>query len=109
MRLNEYQQQAVCFANNNLPSNLALAVWALGLAGEAGETADHIKKYLGHGHHLDIDKVKKELGDVLWYIATLASYLNIDLDDVAEENIAKLTKRYGDSFSVEKSVNRVED
>jgi len=53
--------------------------------------------------------MKKELGDVMWYIALLCATLNIGLDDVMETNIAKLKKRYGDKFSVDSSVNRAED
>ena len=107
MNLNEYQERANGFANHDMDQDQALAVWALGLTGEAGETADHIKKYLGHGHDLDIDAVEKELGDVLWYIATLAKQLDLSLESIANRNIAKLTTRYGEKFSVEASKNRV--
>ena len=81
---------------------------ALGLAGEAGEVIDIIKKMIFHQHHLDTDKLTKELGDVLWYLAHIASAARIDLNDVATVNIAKLKARYGDAFSVEKSLNRAE-
>jgi NTP pyrophosphatase (non-canonical NTP hydrolase) len=83
-----------------------LAITALGIAGEAGEVADYIKKVLGHGHPLDIDKLRNELGDVLWYVAVMAHHLNLDFEDVARQNIAKLKKRYPEGFSTEKSINR---
>lgn len=87
----------------------ALLNAALGLAGESGEVVDHLKKNLFHKHPLDIGKVKKELGDILWYIAEACFALGLDLEDVASTNIDKLLKRYPDGFSVERSINRVEE
>lgn len=69
----------------------------LGLAGEAGEVADKVKKvHRDHDNVFDdaaIEGVKKELGDVLWYIAQLATELNLSLDDIATTNITKLQSR----------------
>ena len=70
----------------------------LGLVGEAGETADKIKKLLRDkdGVMSDGDRtaIIKELGDTLWYIATIARYLGVPLSEVAAENIEKLESRY---------------
>lgn len=70
---------------------------ALGLAGEAGEITNKIKKIeRDHGGVVDDEvreAVKKELGDLLWYIAQLSTELGIDMDTVATENIAKLADR----------------
>lgn len=76
--------------------------------GEAGECAELIKKHLGHGHPLDMDKVKKELGDCFWYLARLASTFNILCSDICKTNIEKLQKRYPSGFSNEASLNRKE-
>lgn len=65
---------------------------ALGLAGESGEVAEKIKKYLRDGE-LSIEDLKLELGDVLWYISNLASDLGILLEDIASSNINKLASR----------------
>lgn len=69
----------------------------LGLAGEAGEVANKIKKIeRDHGGVLNEDAreaIIQELGDVLWYIAQLASELKIPLDEVAEKNLKKLFAR----------------
>lgn len=69
----------------------------LGLAGESGEVADKVKKILRDkgGDFTDEDKgeIAKELGDVLWYIANVALYLDIPLSEVAKMNIDKLESR----------------
>lgn len=106
MKMNEYQRLAATTANSTLPHRDQIANGALGLVGEAGEAADMIKKHLFHGHPLDADAVKGELGDVLWYVATLAGVLGIELDDVAEFNVAKLKARYPEGFSEERSRGR---
>jgi NTP pyrophosphatase (non-canonical NTP hydrolase) len=85
-----------------------LAVWGLGIAGEAGEVADLIKKVIGHGHPMDKEKLTKELGDVLWYVAALADLHGIPLHVVAKANLEKLAKRYPNGFSQEASRNRTE-
>ena len=69
----------------------------LGLAGEAGEAADKVKKILrdkgGFASEEDRAELIKELGDVLWYLANIARYLDIDLSEVAKGNIDKLESR----------------
>jgi len=71
---------------------------ALGLAGETGEVIDMIKKYIRHDYDIldegPLQAIEKELGDVLWYIANLATDLGLDLDIVAEKNIQKLKDRW---------------
>lgn len=70
----------------------------LGLAGEAGETADKVKKILRDKNGVisaeDKKAITKELGDVLWYIAAIARYLEVGLSEVAEGNIEKLESRH---------------
>lgn len=81
-------------------------VSACGLSGEAGEVTDYLKKVYGHNHSIDINKLEKELGDVLWYAADLASKHGLSLENIAIKNIDKLKARYPEGFSVEKSKNR---
>ena len=84
-----------------------MLVWnALGLAGEAGEVADTIKKAVFHRHTLDRDELIKELGDVLWYVAALCTKLDVPMSEVMERNIEKLKARYPDGYSSERSKNR---
>lgn len=86
-----------------------MLLWdAFGLAGEAGEVVEVIKKVVFHRHALDDAKLKKELGDVCWYVAALCSTLGYDLSDVMAENIEKLKVRYPDGFKSEDSVKRVD-
>jgi NTP pyrophosphatase (non-canonical NTP hydrolase) len=69
----------------------------LGLVNEAGEVAGKIKKVFrdkdGEISEETREALKAELGDVLWYIAQVASELNLSLDEIAEHNIAKLYDR----------------
>lgn len=173
MKLSEYQQKAIAFANPNLSPEMAIATRGMGLAGETGELIDLLKKHLEQGHPLDFEKVKKELGDCLWYVNAIACHFELDLqslvpavreapfkafqsnfllldmltgdiskgifdhieygdtpnlnsrlsrtlgliasishhfgftlEEIAAANIEKLTARYGEKFSVERSINR---
>ncbi len=69
----------------------------LGLTGEAGEVAEKIKKVFrdkgGKINEETREAIKKELGDVLWYVAQIATELNISLEEAANGNIAKLYDR----------------
>lgn len=69
----------------------------LGLMGEAGEVSEKIKKIFrnndGKFTPEDLELLKKELGDILWYLSQLATELNISLEDVAKLNIEKLMSR----------------
>ena len=93
MQMNEYQLRAQRTSNtDDEVSKLMNGV--LGLNGEAGEVADIVKKALYQGHELDEAHLAEEIGDCLWYIAELATALNLTLDAVAKQNIDKLQKRY---------------
>jgi NTP pyrophosphatase (non-canonical NTP hydrolase) len=85
-----------------------LAWDALGLAGEAGEVADYIKKVVYHRHELDREKLKLELGDVLWYLTGIATHAGLTLEEIQEANIKKLETRYKEGFTVEESKARVD-
>lgn len=107
MTLNEYAALAQRTSNQKSPSG-KLENGCLGLAGEAGEVCDVLKKYLYQGHELDRVKMALELGDVLWYVVETAAGLELTLEDIARKNIAKLERRYPHGFDSERSVNRDE-
>lgn len=113
MNASEYQQQAARTLIERPDFDIAdrdiMLVWnAIGLAGEAGEVAEHIKKGVFHRHVVDRDKLAKELGDVLWYVAALCTKLGLDMGEVMEANIAKLWVRYPDGYSPADSKRRVD-
>jgi NTP pyrophosphatase (non-canonical NTP hydrolase) len=90
MTLSSYQRAASSTAI--YPTQHAITYPALGLAGEAGEVANKVKKIIRDGK-LDKASLKAEIGDCLWYIAALCRDLNVDLGDVAKANLEKLQDR----------------
>jgi len=95
MTLDEYQQRAL--STNINPGTHVFFDRMFGLVGEAGELADKVKKWI-RDDNADWDKLDKhmmmdELGDVLWYVATLADTLGYKLSDVAQHNAEKLASR----------------
>ena len=86
---NHYQTEAKKTAI--FPANKALEYLSLGLVGEAGEVANKVKKII-RDKKIDVD-ISGEIGDVLWYCAMLADYLDVDLGRVMENNLDKLRSR----------------
>ncbi len=72
---------------------------AFGLAGEAGEFCDAIKKSLVYDRELDRENCIEELGDILWYVALACAALEVSMEDVASKNIEKLRKRYPEKYT----------
>lgn len=101
-------KQATLTPSDSVRENPAyyLSGLSLGLAGESGEVADCVKKIVAHGHPLDAEKLAKELGDVLWYLAVMADAIGYSLEDIAAQNIVKLKARYPEGFSHERSLTR---
>lgn len=81
---------------------------ALGIAGEAGELVDAVKKAVIYNKPLDVENIEEELGDLLWYVALMANSLNLSLADVAAKNIDKLRKRYPEKYSDEYASARLD-
>jgi NTP pyrophosphatase (non-canonical NTP hydrolase) len=97
MNFDEYQDAAsVTALYPNRLNNLEYPT--LGLAGEAGEVANIVKKIQrDHGGEITDEiraKLKDELGDVLWYISACADELGLSLKEIAEFNVGKLAKRH---------------
>ncbi len=106
MNMQEYQE-AVGRTRVTIEHEETIKLALIGLQDELGEIAGPLKKYLWHGHSLPArSDLKDEIGDLLWYLATLCNSLNIDLEQVMQRNIEKLRQRYPDGFSSERSMNR---
>ncbi len=95
MTFAEYQKAALRTADLKRKNELFHLV--LGLVGESSEVAERFKKLVrdkdSNEQLIDREDIKKELGDVLWYVAVLAEYLGIKFEDIAEFNIKKLADR----------------
>ncbi|WP_178196442.1 nucleoside triphosphate pyrophosphohydrolase family protein [Ligilactobacillus sp. Marseille-Q7487] len=96
MEFNEYQEAAnrTLYGNEQVLTNCAL-----GLSGETGQLIYLIKDYTFKGKKLDRDKLIHEMGDVLWYLSQIAQWADIPFDEVAQNNIETLNKRYPNGFS----------
>lgn len=103
----EYQRAAARTGGSDLkPENRdkGLNCAAMGLAGEAGEVCDLIKKVQHHRAPLDEAKLRKELGDVLWYLAHACNVMGWDLGAIAALNVEKLKARYPNGFTTADSI-----
>jgi NTP pyrophosphatase (non-canonical NTP hydrolase) len=97
MTFDEYQTKALTtaeFTNDELKD---IMHWVLGISGESGEIAEKVKKIIrdkkGVFSAQDKTELSKEIGDVLWYLATLAHQLGVSFDSVATTNLIKLRSR----------------
>ena len=92
------------------PSRLLTA--GIGLSGEVGEFNDIVKKCVFQGKELDDDVVnhlRKELGDIMWYVAQGCIALDTNIEEIIDMNTAKLKDRYPGGFDEFRSDNRDED
>ncbi len=108
LQLDRYQKLAGRTSGAGGDGERRLVIAALGLAGEAGEFANMVKKLTAHGHDIPPNELADELGDVLWYLAEAASACGLQLGDIAQQNVDKLRLRYPEGFSQERSINREE-
>ena len=108
MTVNEYQKQAMALLNPELTQKDILVNSVMGLCGESGEAVDIVKKHLFQGHDLNQEALKKELGDIAWYLAEAATALDVPLEEIFQGNLDKLHKRYPNAFDSQRSQNREE-
>lgn len=105
MKANKYQELAARTINPRLYDYEIEQHAIHGLAGEVGELHSIYQKCY-QGHDFDEEHAKKELGDLLWFVAEYCTAMNWELEEVMELNIEKLIKRYPDGFEDVKSINR---
>lgn len=99
MNFNEYQEFAARGIHEATLEREPIVGFALGLVGETGEVVDDIKKRVFHGRDIPMEHTKEELGDVLWYIANIATQCGFTLDDIVEANVQKLYNRYPNLYA----------
>ena len=106
--MKDYIQKASRTNSNiyNIQDNEQLLHAGIGLATEAVEFLDALKKSIFYGKKLDKVNLKEELGDMLWYMALAMKELDTDFNTEMKRNIEKLSARYPKKFSLEKSENR---
>ncbi len=108
MKANDYQKLSSRTVIDKPDFNITdkevmLSWWAIGLTGEAGEVADLIKKGVYHQQGLDRLKIKKELGDVLWYVAAMCTEMGFTMEEVMQHNVDKLKARFPEGYSPERT------
>ena len=107
MDANTYQKLAARTINHHL-TELEIELHAVhGIASEVGEIHGIYQKEY-QGHPIDNEHLKKELGDLMWFIAELCTVEEWNLSDVMELNIDKLRARYPEGFEADKSLHRAE-
>lgn len=105
MNVNEYQRLASRTINKRLTCYEQFMHALHGMVGEIGELHSiYQKKY--QGHEIDDVHIKKELGDLIWFIAEFCTARGWNLEDIMNININKLIARYPEGFKEEKSLNR---
>lgn len=81
---------------------------AMGIAGEAGEVLDAIKKYTMYGKTYDLTHIIEEMGDIEFYMEGLRQTLGLDREEILQANMDKLGKRYASGYSNEAAIARVD-
>lgn len=79
---------------------------ALGLSGEVGELNDMFKKWVFHEKQLDTEHLKREIGDIYWYLALICDSFEFNLDEIMQINIDKLKARYPKGFDTYRANHR---
>jgi NTP pyrophosphatase (non-canonical NTP hydrolase) len=104
MNLKEYQKLCKKTSKKFKTKNDELVNWGLGISGEAGDVAGCIKKTVFHDND-QRSGTRENLGDTMWYIAMICNCYGWNLEDILNENIEKLGKRYPKGFT-EKDAKR---
>ena len=107
MTANEYQRLAARTIYKSFDDKMLCCHALHGMVGEIGELHSLYQKEY-QGHEFDAEHAKKEVGDLLWFVAEYCTAMNWTLDDVMTLNIEKLRARYPDGFEAERSINRAD-
>lgn len=100
--LSEYQKICKATAKNDFDTDIEeIMCWGLGLTGEAGDVAGCIKKVYAHKNENQKQGIRENVGDTLWCIAMICNFFGWDMNDILNENVEKLKKRYPEGFTLE--------
>lgn len=78
----------------------------IGMSGEAGEIVDQLKKSMMYGKELNVEHLKEECGDLLWYMSIMLHQINSSFEEVMQKNVDKLNKRYPTGFTEKDALER---
>ena len=98
--LKDYQKLCALTAKKFENAEKEIHTWGLGIAGEAGDLAGCIKKTYSHDND-QREGIRENIGDTLWYAAMICNFYDWDMQEVLEENVKKLKKRYPKGFTTE--------
>ena len=102
MNLKEYQELCKKTAKKFETDEKEILTWGLGITGEAGDVASCIKKTYAHDNDQRIG-IRENIGDMLWYAAMICNFFKWNMEEVLNENVEKLKKRYPEGFTIEKA------
>lgn len=94
VNIKEYQGMCKKTAKVIEDKNKEIVLWGLGIAGEAGDIASCIKKQVFHENANMKDGIRENIGDSMWYISMICNFYGWNLDEILNENLDKLNKRY---------------
>lgn len=80
----------------------------LGISGEAGELLDAVKKSFIYNKPLDVENLREEIGDCFWYLALMCRTLDVSFEEIMQQNIDKLSKRYPEKYTDEHAIERLD-
>lgn len=98
--INDYQELCKLTAKKFDTPEKEILTWGLGIAGEAGDVASCIKKTFAHDNDQKAG-IKENMGDALWYVAMICNFFGWKMQELLDENIEKLSKRYPKGFMIE--------
>jgi len=98
--LKEYQSLCKATAKKFETPEKEILTWGLGITGEAGDVASCIKKTFAHDNDQRAG-IRENIGDALWYAAMICNFFGWDMQEVLDENIAKLKKRFPNGFTIQ--------
>lgn len=98
--LKDYQEVCKETAKKFDSPEKEIMTWGLGISGEAGDVASCIKKTFAHDNDQKAG-IRENLGDSMWYTAMICNFFGWNMQDILNENVEKLRKRYPNGFTIE--------